>query len=303
MRWVSITRSKSPPGPAWETVKRRNAWLYQEAERILRAYGNHPSFLLMPYGNEPGGPKQKEWLSQWVNHWKARDPRRLYTSGSGWPTIDENQYHVTPGPRGPSGWIGRDYANATKDFQVPVIVHEMAQWCVYPNFDEIAKYTGPLQARNFEIFRDSLAEHGMLEQWRDFVRASGKLQVLCYKEEIEAAMRTPGVSGVQLLDLHDFPGQGTALVGVLDAFWDSKGYVTPAQFRRFYNTTVPLARMAKRVWTSDETFRADLEVAHFGPGPLENAVASWKLIDTKGSLLARGELRPRACPWTAASPG
>jgi hypothetical protein len=284
---------------AWTSVgdgQPQDAWLYREAERILQAYGNHPSFLLMPYGNEPGGAKQKEWLGQWVNHWKASDPRRLYTSGSGWPTIEENQYHVTPGPRGPGGWIGRDYGNATKDFHVPAIVHEMAQWCVYPNFDEIAKYTGPLKARNFEIFRDFLTEHGMLEQWREFLRASGKLQVLCYKEEIEAAMRTPGVSGVQLLDLHDFPGQGTALVGVLDAFWDSKGYITPAEFRRFYNTTVPLARMAKRVWTSDETFRVDLEVAHFGPAPLENAVASWKLLDTKGTVLAGEELPRRTLP-------
>ena len=66
---------------------------------------------------------------------------------------------------------------------VPVIVHEMGQWCVYPNFDEIKKYTGPLKPKNFEIFRDSLAAHGMLDQWRDFLRASGKLQALCYKEE------------------------------------------------------------------------------------------------------------------------
>ena len=103
--------------------------------------------------------------------------------------------------------------------------------------------------------------------------ASGRLQALCYKEEIEAAMRTPGIGGFELLDLHDFPGQGTALVGVLDPFWESKGYITPAQYRRFCNTTVPLARVLKRVWTTDETLSAEVEVAHFGPAPLENAVA------------------------------
>ena len=106
------------------------------------------------------------------------------------------------------------------------------------------KYTGYLKPRNFEIFRDSLEAHGMVDQARDFLLASGKLQALCYKEEIESALRTPGMGGFELLDLHDFPGQGTALVGVLDAFWDSKGYVTAGEFRRFCGSTVPLARLA-----------------------------------------------------------
>ncbi len=284
---------------AWTTVGNGAAidhWLYQEAERITRACGNHPSFVLMPCGNEPGGSKHKEYLAQWVNYWKARDSRRLYTSASGWPTIEENQYHVTPAPRGPGGWTGKDYREAIKNLKAPVIVHEMAQWCVYPNFDEIAKYAGPLKPRNFEIFRDSLAEHGMLDQWRDFLHASGKLQALCYKEEIEAALRTPGVSGIQLLDLHDFPGQGTALVGVLDAFWDEKGYVTPTEFRRFYGSTVPLARMTKRVWTADETFTADVELAHFGAAPLENAATYWKLANDTGATVVSGEWPAKRIP-------
>ena len=90
--------------------------------------------------------------------------------------------------------------------------------------------------------------------------ASGKLQALCYKEEIEAALRTEGFGGFQLLDLHDFPGQGTALIGVLDPFWDSKPYVSPGEFRRFCYQTVPLARMSKRIWTTDETFAAQVEI-------------------------------------------
>ena len=103
-----------------------------------------------------------------------------------------------------------------------MVSHEIGQWCVYPNFDEIAKYTGVVKAKNFEVFRDSLQANHLGDQARDFLMASGKLQTLCYKEEIESALRTPGLGGFQLLDLHDFPGQGSALVGVLDPFWDSK---------------------------------------------------------------------------------
>jgi hypothetical protein len=271
-------------------------WLYDESERIVRAYGNHPSFVLLTHGNEPHGPNHQKYLAGWVSFWKQRDPRRLYTSGSAYPQLPENQYHVFYPCRGPHGWLGRDYRKDVEKLEVPVIVHEMGQWCVYPNFDEVKKYTGPLKPKNFEIFRDSLTEHGMLDQLKDFLHASGKLQALCYKEECEAAMRTPGIGGVQLLDLHDFPGQGTALVGVLDPFWESKGYIKPAEFRRFYNSTVPLARLLKRTWTTDETLTADVEVSHYGPAPLENASADWKLVDEKGQAVTHGEFPARTLP-------
>jgi hypothetical protein len=286
-----------------------DAWLYREGERILKAYGNHPSFVMMAYGNEPGGKNQKKWLGKWVNHWKTKDPRRVYTSGAGWPEIGENQYHNIPGPR-IQGWgqglksrinaqppeTRTDYRDWVRKRSVPIVSHEIGQWCAYPNFDEIKKYTGLLKPKNFEIFRDFLKANHMGDQAHDFLIASGKLQTLCYKEEIESALRTPGFGGFQLLDLHDFPGQGTALVGVLDPFWESKGYVTPEAFRRFCNSTVPLARMDKRYWKTSETFKADIDVAHFGAAPIDNAVASWKLEDETGKQIAAGRLPAKTIP-------
>ena len=284
-------------------------WVYAETERILKAYGNHPSFLLMPYGNEPGGKNVAAYLAKWEEHFKAKDPRRLWTSGSGWPQIAENQFHVTPDPRIQS-WGGglksrinhlppettTDYRNYIERRTVPVISHEIGQWCVYPNFDEIPKYTGYLKPKNFEIFRETLSAHHMAELAHKFLLASGKLQTLCYKEDIESALRTPGMGGFELLDLHDFPGQGTALVGVLDPFWEDKGYVTAREYSRFCNSTVPLARLAKRVFTTDETFEADLEVAHFGAEPLSSALTTWKLMEATGKVVAGGKLSPRDIP-------
>ena len=278
-------------------------WLYREAERILKTYGNHPSFLLMPYGNEPGGRNASAYLAQWVDHWKAADPRRLYTSGSGWPQLPENDFHVTPDPRIQAWGAGlksrinakppetcTDYRDYISKRSVPIISHEIGQWCVYPNFDEIPKYTGYLKPKNFEIFRDSLKAHHMRGLAHEFLLASGKLQVLCYKEEIESALRTPGMGGFELLDLHDFPGQGTALVGVLDPFWQEKGYVTAAEYSRFCNRTVPLARLAKRVFTTDERLTADLEVAHFGSAPIKGAQIHWCLVNERGRVVAGANL-------------
>ena len=283
-------------------------WLYAEASRILQAYGNHPSFVLMPYGNEPGGKNAGAWLARWVTHWKNTDPRRLYTSASGWPQLPENQFDVTPDPR-VQAWgdglksrinarppeTGTDYRDYISRRPVPVISHEIGQWCVYPDFAEMPKYTGYLKPKNFEIFRDRLATNGLAALAKPFLLASGKLQTLCYKEDIESALRTPGMGGFELLDLHDFPGQGTALVGVLDPFWDDKGYVTAREYRRFCNATVPLARLPKRVFTTEEMFTADLEVAHFGPQPLKAAVTTWKLVDN-GVIFAGGKLPPRDVP-------
>lgn len=284
-------------------------WIYEETESILRVYGNHPSFLLMAYGNEPSGKNHKAWLSRYVDHFKATDPRRCWTSGAGWPELPENQWHCTPKPR-IQGWgeglksrinsrppeTRTDYRDFISARPVPVVSHEIGQWCVYPDLEEIPKYTGYLKPKNFEIFRDRLQEHHLLEQARDFLLASGKLQALCYKEEIESALRTPGMAGFELLDLHDFPGQGTALVGVLDPFWEEKGYISAEEFRRFCGATVLLARLDQRVFTTAETLKADLEVAHFGPAPLGNAVVNWSLGSDGGIVVAQGAMPARAIP-------
>ena len=144
--------------------------------------------------------------------------------------------------RGEGGWNGKDYRVPVEKTNVPIVSHELGQYSAYPDLDAEERYTGPLQPRFLELFRQSLTAHGLAGQEQDFRRASGRLQALAYKEEIEACLRTPGHAGFQLLDLKDFPGQGFSPVGVVDALGQSKGSITPAQYRRFCNSTVPLAR-------------------------------------------------------------
>lgn len=297
--------------PNWSTTigdgKPVDAWLEAESQRILRAYGNHPSFVLFCACNEPGGVNHPAWLGGWIERRKAEDPQRLYNAGAGWPEIPQNDFHLRSEPRiqhwseGLKSRINRMPPETVTDYRdyigirtVPVISHEIGQWCVYPNFAEMPKYTGYLKPKNFEIFQASLAAHHMADQARDFLMASGKLQALCYKEDIESALRTPAMGGFQLLGLADFPGQGTALVGVVDAFWEEKGYISPAEFRRFCGPTVPLARLGKRIFTNAESLTADVEVAHFGPTPVALAAATWRLSGDDGRSVATGKFPPRA---------
>jgi hypothetical protein len=172
-----------------------------------------------------------------------------------------------------------NFAAAISSIPVPFISHEVGQYCVYPNVAEIPKYHGVLEDTALEAIRDDLRAKKRLAEARTYTRESGKLAVLLYKEEIERALRTTNQSGFQLLQLNDFPGQGTSTVGLLDAFWDSKGLVRPKDFRRFCGPVVPLLLMPKWVYQNDETFDANVEFANFGPGPITNTVVAWDIRD------------------------
>lgn len=289
-------------GPTIGDGQAIDRWLYEEAEHILEAYGNHPSFCLMAYGNEPGGVHQKRYLEEFVTHFKEKDPRRVYTGGAGWPFIESADFlsdyyaRIQRWGEGLNSIINKSAPHTTFDFRhiielapMPYVSHEIGQWCVYPNFKEIEKYDGVLKAKNFEIFRETLEESGIGHLADSFLLASGKLQALCYKADIEAALRTPEMAGFQLLDLHDFPGQGTALVGVLDPFWEEKGYITPDEYSRFCKETVPLVRLQKRVFSNSETFEAEVEVAHFGSEVLSDPDIRWKVSSQEGHTVAEGQ--------------
>lgn len=280
-----------------------DTFIYDESERILREYGNHPSFCMMSYGNEPDGINRDAFLGRWVDHFKQRDPRRLFTSGAGWPVIPENQFHIDPTARiqpwgaGISSIINKglprtdfDWRTIIAPYNVPYISHEIGEWSAYPNFAEIPKYTGVLKATNYEIFRDFLTDAGMGNLASAFLHASGRLQTLCYKADIEAALRTPGIGGFHLLGLHDFPGQGTTPVGVLDVFWDAKGYTTPYEYRQFCSPTVLLARMPKLIYENSDILNATLEIAHFGATERYNQTVVWTVQDAAGKRYQSGQL-------------
>jgi hypothetical protein len=298
------------------TLKNKSLYEYakREGELIFKAFGNHPSFVMFTLGNELG---RSQGMFEIVSHFQKIDPRHLYAQGTNnvhWnPNLAEgDDFWVTgktsktlplrgsfstldfPNPhiehRSPSTMV--DFSESISGIPVPLIGHETGQFQVYPDYREIPKYTGVLKARNLEAFRERLREGGMLDQAYDFVLASGALSVICYREDIEAALRTPGLGGFQLLDLQDFPGQGTALVGMLNVFMESKGLITPEAWRRFCCETVPLLRMKKYTWTTDETFIGRVQIAHYGPADLPDARVTWTVTGSDGQKIAASAFDP-----------
>lgn len=297
-------------GPSWAKYsttlgdgKAIDDYLMKETKRILDTYGNHPSFVMMAYGNEPSG-NYVPYLENWVDHFKAYDSQRVFSgmsSGRSWAIIENSDFIDRSPPRGLE-WNNKqpesvfDYRNKTENQERPYVTFEMGQWCVFPNFDEIEKYTGSLKAKNFELFKEDLADHHMDDLADDFLMASGKLQASCYKQEIEATLRTSNLAGFQLLSLNDFSGQGSALVGVLDAFWDEKGYITANEFKRFCNDVVPLVCLPKFTFQANETLEAEVEIANFSGSVLENSTVKWKLSNISAEVLKKGAFESTSIP-------
>lgn len=250
----------------------RRDFFEKELYAVLEEYGNHPSFLLMCNGNENEGDFAV--LEDLVQKGQRHDNRHLYSASTARTHVKSDEFYVSHvSPKGGitvyEGIPSTDWdKDATSDIDCPVIAHETGQRCMYPNFKEMSKYTGVLQPRNFEVFRERLTRNGMLHQADDFFRATGAHTVLQYKEVNESLLRTRKSGGFQLLGLSDFPGQGSAYVGILDAFWESKGLVTPEKFRESCAPTVLLARMPKRTYNNNENFEVRLEVYHYGQQPI-----------------------------------
>ncbi len=303
-----------PEGPSWPNhgVKLRRGqvidkYLLEESKRIIDEYGHHPSFVMMAAGNEPAGDWVK-YCNDWVKEMHQYDSTKVYCGasvGGGWAWDYGSEFHVKGGARGldwdrhaPSSdddyYSGIEFPRNYKDTtanNTPVIAHEQGQWCAFPDLKETADYTGAYKARNMEIFADLLAQNGMASQAEKFLHASGKLQTLCYKYEIERNLRTKDYAGFQLLALNDYSGQGTALVGPLNVHWKEKGYVKEREWREFCNYLVVLARFPKFVYTNNEELNVPLETYNALLGNLMPVDVVYEVLKEDSIIVALDSIR------------
>ena len=312
-----------PELPVWGNIDIDDTelcdYLLKEGRNLHRAYSNHASFVMFGLGNEMSG---EEGLAMLIQTFKKEDNRHIYASGSnnylGFKGKQADEDYFTTCRVGreddkqfntharasfsfadayDGGYLNHTYPNSEMDFSsanalcdVPIISHETGQFQVYPNYEEIKKYTGVLKPRNFEIFKKRLEEAGMIDQAHDFMMASGKWSALLYRADIEMNLRTPEWGGFQLLDLQDYPGQGSAYVGILDAFMESKGLIAPEEWRHFCSEVVPLFCTEKFCWTNDEALTGEVEIANYSESDLNSKQLSWTLTDSKQQVLDKGVL-------------
>ncbi len=287
-----------PEGPRANidnSMPARDVFIQNELLRINRHYGNHPSFMLMTSGNELTSPEPIN--ANMVARAKQDDDRHLYSTTSGGhgmkhiqstAFIDQYKVGSIRGFSAPS--TVQDHTPKMSRTELPFLSHEVGQWATYPNISDISKYTGVLKPQNLIDVRKDLTSLGLLDQADDFFRVTAKHAALLYKEEVEVLLRTENHAGFQLLALHDYVGQGTAHVGLLNAFWEPKGGMSAAEFKRFSGPIVPLLRMQKRTYLNSESFIGDVEIHHYGPTDLNKARPIWTISDSNDKVIAKGHL-------------
>lgn len=266
----------------------------------LKYLANHPSFVMLTLGNElHANDSGHERMRELVQLAKDTDPTRMYAEGSnvhyGWiGSHPVNDFYTTQQHMGDShlratfachdrerrrlyGYLNNDYPNARvnydssmeevrKTFSGPVFGFEVGQYEVLPDFEELKEFKGISTPDNLNWIKENVEKAGLLPVWKQYVEATGELSRLCYREEVEAALRTKDFSGLSLLGIQDFPGQGTALVGMLNSHLQTKPYAfaQPEKFRAFFRTQLPLVLLPKYTYTSKETLEASVIVANYG---------------------------------------
>ena len=291
-------------------------FLHKEGENILRWYGHHPSFRMFALGNELWGSIDK--MAEFIEDFRRFAPDKVYTFGSnyylGYQGVKKGMDYFTTCRVGGEAWgsynthtrgsfsfadaadggmINHFHPNTTMNFEegcaladVPIISHETAQFQTYPDYDEIQKYTGVLYPYNMEVFRSRLEKAGMQDQAKAFHQASGLWSLQLYKQDIEMDLRTPNMAGFQLLDLQDYPGQGSAYVGILDAFMDPKGLCTVREWREWCAPVVPLLVADKFCFTNEEGIHAKVQIANYSGESLKGKKLSWEVSsDLKGEIV------------------
>ena len=291
------------------------AYYRAELEGVLCMLANHPSFVMLTLGNELHMNEDGQaFADSLLALARSIDPTRLYAAGSNnhygakGPNPADDFYaacccraHALRATSSPmTGWLNErcpdlrtDYAPAMRAIRAvsdqPVLSFEVGQYEVLPDFDELAAFRGVTRPDNLRLIRSRVEAASLLPRWRTYVEATGELALRCYRAEVEAALRTEGLSGLFLLGLQDFPGQGTALVGMMDSHLSPKPYAfaQPERFARFFTAVLPLVLLPCLTYTAGETLAADVRMANYGRQALEG-VPVWTLEG--GGVSLRGTL-------------
>jgi len=325
-----------PELPFWGSFDANDSvlmrFLHQEGVNILKEYAHHPSFAMFALGNELWGSIDE--MARFVSDFRQLAPHVLFTFGSnyylGYQGVKPGMDYFTTCRVGGEAWgsydthtrgsfsfadaktgglLNTEYPNTTCTLDagclkssVPVISHETGQFQTYPDFDEIKKYTGVLYPYNMEVFRARLDAAGMLDQAQDFHRASGLWSLQLYKADIELDLRTESMAGFQLLDLQDYPGQGSAYVGILDAFMDPKGLCTVREWREWCNDVVPLAIMPGYTYTAGQRQDIGVKIANYSRQSLKGQTLYWEIGSQEGTMVipeGEGLLTVGSIPFVA----
>ena len=275
----------------------------REMEDILAQYACHPSFVMMTLGNELfAGEEGLKRMSSLINMGKDMLPDRMYAWGSNVfygekgcdadsdfytsQSYKEHQMRAISAAQDPEhpdrkakirGYLNNSYPDSVtdymsgmeafrKDSDKPMFSFEVGQYEVLPDFHELEKFRGVTRPVNYEIIKKRAEKRGILDIWDRMVEATGEISLMGYKEEAEAVMRTPLMSGISFLSLQDFPGQGTAIVGMMDSHLEPKPFpfARPERFKSFFRDSLPMIKLPRFTYRAGEDMEMTVFAVNYG---------------------------------------
>jgi len=289
---------------------------YYEKEllELLKSCANHPSFVMLAFGNELQAREDGMAVAdRLLDLCHKTDATRLFAfssnpfygekgadAGSDFYTAswykDKPMRATFDGMR---GYLNNEYPDARhsyddtvlairKEYHKPIFSFEVGQYEVLPDFKEIEDFKGVTSPKNLELIKENVKKKGLLDTWEKRVEATGELALLSYKEEVEAARRTQEYSGISLLGLQDFPGQGTALVGMMNSHLKSKPYsfADSVRFKSFFGEVLPLVYLEKYCYTDSEVLSATVRLSNYSKGDITGRLKAC-LLDGETSLFTK----------------
>lgn len=281
------------------------AYYTRELQQIIRMLANHPSFVMLTLGNElQNGELGIKNMNHMLEIARSMDSTRLFANGSNThygergcdPNSDFAQSQRYFGAdlrgifaattdKGIEGFINNEYPNAMhsydasmeqlrKDYKKPVFAFEVGQFEILPDFDELEAFQGISEPVNYRLIQDKVMKNGLISKWKHYVEATGEMSRIGYRAEIEAALRTKELSGISLLGIQDFPGQGTAIVGMMNSHLEPKPFAfsNPKEFSSFFTDRLPMIYLPKYTWETTEELKADVVVANYGKSNLTGKI-------------------------------
>lgn len=256
-------------------VPARDRFLHDETLRIVRNYGNHPSFALFTLGAVLGG--NATYAETILHELKAADPRHLYAASTAGIPSAADDFAVVPVPVRPDSHETSADMHRSSEVSLPVIAHEVGLRGGFPDIGVLAKHAGVLRATGLVRLQDSLGKRGLADKAATMARSAACTDWEFCRASVERLLATGALAGYHLAGFVGGLSWMQGGMGALDIFWDETGIVTPEEMRQWCSDMVPLLVGARHRYSTTETFEAEVALCHFAAQALEQIPVSWSL--------------------------
>jgi hypothetical protein len=297
----------------------------QEWREAVTALRNHPSLMVYCMGNEIRNPGTNPFVEHIAGVTKELDPTRLFIDTCAHGEFDRTyvdfdvQHMSYYYPFGQNydmfdntyNWLiygsckGQQLVDTDDEdeptFKItravnpkrPVLAHEICHYAAYHDLDSLSDKFDKYAQDQRPWWIDELKKLAELKGYDKFydqaMEASHRFQFISWKLGIEAARRSPLLSGFHFLQLADTERYENSN-GLLNCFDDSHS-IDEKEFMKFNSDTVLLTELPRRTYFENEKVSIPVKISHYAENLPEKADFTFELKDkASGKVIRSGKL-------------